>query len=254
MRQKFNARFFDFANHRYDRGSQTAQAMPLVVDLVPSGERAHVLATLVADIQAHNSHVTAGDIGYHYVVDALLEGNRSDVLYEMLERNDRPSYGFQLAHGATALTEAWDANPRSSQDHFMLGDAEEWFYRGLGGIEVNFASRTPTQLVLRPRPVGTLQWVRTSYESVWGRVESNWKRGSEKTDYDLLIPANSTATVIIETASPKSLRVTGKDAVRAVGLIKATARRDTIELVVGSGEYQITADNCWRKHLLTAVN
>jgi alpha-L-rhamnosidase len=243
VQQSFNARFFDSANHRYDRGSQAAQAMPLVVGLVPRSERARVLATLVADIQAHNNHVTAGDIGYHYVVDALLEGNRSDVLYEMLERTDSPSYGFQLAQGATALTESWDANPRSSQDHFMLGHAEEWFYRGLSGIEVDFALEPPSQLVLRPHSVGTLQWVRTSYESVWGRVESKWQRGSAQIEYDFLIPANATASLVIETASPQSLRVGGRDAAHAAGVVKATLGPDTIELVVGSGRYQITADS-----------
>ncbi len=99
-----------------------------------------MLEALVADFRAHNNHVTAGDVGFHYVVDALLEGGRSDVLYDMLERTDTPSYGYQLAKGATALTEAWDADPNSSQDHFMLGHAEEWFYRGLGGINVDLSA------------------------------------------------------------------------------------------------------------------
>jgi hypothetical protein len=97
VRQSFNARFFDAANHRYDKGSQTAQAMPLVVGLVPEDERSRVLDALIADIRAHENHVTAGDVGFHYVVDALLEGGCSDVLYDMLERTDTPSYGYQLA-------------------------------------------------------------------------------------------------------------------------------------------------------------
>ena len=54
-------------------------------------------------------------------------------------RTDSPSYGYQLAQGATALTEAWDSNPNSSQDHFMLGHAEEWFYRGLAGIDFDLS-------------------------------------------------------------------------------------------------------------------
>ena len=246
--QSFNARFFDSANHRYDRGSQAAQAMSLVVGLVPGSERANVLATLVADIQAHNNHVTAGDIGYHYVVDALLEGNRSDVLYQMLKRTDSPSYGFQVAQGATALTEAWDANPRSSQDHFMLGHAEEWFYRGLSGIEVDFASEPPTQLVLRPHPVSALRWVRTSYESAWGRVESNWQLGPAQSKYEFLIPANALATIVIETTSPQSLRVGGEDVAHAPGVVKTTVEPDVVKLVVGSGRYRITADNAASKH------
>ena len=57
----------------------------------------------------------------------------------MLSRTDSPSYGYQLKQGATTLTEAWDADPRSSQNHFMLGAAEEWFYRGLAGIDLDLS-------------------------------------------------------------------------------------------------------------------
>ncbi len=39
VRKDFNARFFDAAGQRYDKGSQTAQAMPLAVGLVPEDER-----------------------------------------------------------------------------------------------------------------------------------------------------------------------------------------------------------------------
>ena len=120
-KQTFNARFFHADTNQYDTGSQTANAMPLVTGLVPEDRRTAVLANLVTDIHAHHDHVTAGDIGFHYVVRALTDGDRSDVLLAMLSRTDAPSYGAQLAHGATTLTEAWDANPNSSQDHFMLG-------------------------------------------------------------------------------------------------------------------------------------
>jgi alpha-L-rhamnosidase len=243
VRNDFNARFFDAANHRYDKGSQTAQAMPLVVGLAPDDERAHILDTLVADIRAHNNHVTAGDIGFHYVVNALLEGGRSDVLYDMLERTDAPSYGYQLAQGATALTEAWDANPSSSQDHFMLGHAEEWFYRGLGGINIDFTAEPSRRLVLRPQIVGKLSEVHTRYVSTWGPIESNWRRGAAQTEYDFTIPANAQATVEVLTASTEALRVDGAVAAQAPGIISSKIEPGKVELVLGSGHYRITAPN-----------
>jgi hypothetical protein len=147
----FNRHFYKEDQKNYDRGSQTALAMPLVLGLVPDEDRAAVLDNLVADIRSHNNHVTAGDIGFHYVVSALLDGGRSDVLYGMLSRTDSPSYGYQLAQGATTLTEAWDANPRHSQNHFMLGHAEEWFYRGLAGIDFDLSR--PEEQWLRIRPL-----------------------------------------------------------------------------------------------------
>jgi hypothetical protein len=65
-------------------------------------------------------------------------------MLDMLERTDSPSYGYQLAKDATSLTEAWDANPSASQDHFMLGHAEKWFYRGLGGLTSISRPKAPT--------------------------------------------------------------------------------------------------------------
>ena len=136
VRDSFNRHMLHSDTATYDRGSQTAQAMPLVLGLVPENLRQAVLDNLVKDIRDHGNHVTDGDIGFHYVVRALTDNGRSDVLFDMLARNDSPSYGYQLQRGATTLTEAWDTNPRSSQNHFMLGHAEEWFYRGLAGINV----------------------------------------------------------------------------------------------------------------------
>jgi hypothetical protein len=211
--------------------------------LAPEDERKQVLDALIADIRRHNDHVTAGDIGFHYVVDALLDGGRSDVLYDMLERTDAPSYGYQLAQGATALTEAWDANPNSSQDHFMLGHAEEWFYRGLGGINIDFSAEPHRQLVLRPQIVGKLSEVRTSYVSAWGPIESNLKRGAAQTEYEFTIPANATATVELTTASSRDVRIDGRDASNAPGVISAKATSDEVEFVLGSGHYRITAAN-----------
>ncbi len=144
---------------------------------------AAVLEALVKDIRAHQNHTTSGEVGYHYEVDALLEGGRSDVLLDMLERTDAPSYGYILAQGATSLTEGWDGG--HSQDHFMLGSAEEWFYRGLGGINVDLSREGAERLVLHPAVVGKIAWVRTRYESAMGLIESDWQRGATVTTYSV---------------------------------------------------------------------
>ncbi len=239
VRSSFNAHFFDAAHHRYDKGSQTAQAMPLAVGLVPNEERQAVLRALVNDIRAHQNHVTAGDIGFHYVVNALMAGGRSDVLLDMLERTDAPSYGYQLAQGATALTEAWDANPNSSQDHFMLGHAEEWFYRGLAGISVDLSKQGARRLVLRPAVVGNLHWVRASYRSALGPVSSEWTREGGQTVYTFGVPANATATIELTTNSPQAVTVNGAQASKATGVTSVRRDGGRIEIIVRSGRYQV---------------
>jgi hypothetical protein len=248
VRTAFNKRFFDAARHRYDKGSQTAQAMPLVLGLVPDDERGAVLDALVSDIRAHGNHVTAGDVGYHYVVDALLDGGRSDVLLDMLERTDKPGYGYQLAQGATSLTEAWDANPKSSQDHFMLGHAEEWFFRGLGGINIDFSRKGAERLVFRPETVGNLAWVRARYQSALGVVESTWKRRPTNTTYELNIPVNSTGTIELNAALPEDVTVNGAPASKATGVISVKQMERRIQIVAGSGHYRVNCVNPRETH------
>jgi hypothetical protein len=195
VRTAFNARFYHSDTHQYDTGSQTANAMPLVLGLVPEPDRAAVLANLVADIHAHSDHVTAGDIGFHYVVRALTDGNESDVLYAMLSRTDPPSYGAQLAHGATTLTEAWDANPNSSQDHFMLGHAEEWFYRGLAGIDIDLSRPPGSQIEIRPAVPGDLRSVSATFHSALGPIASAWTRTGDTLRMDITLPTRARITV-----------------------------------------------------------
>ena len=243
VRIAFNSRFFDATRHRYDKGSQTAQAMPLVLGLVSEEERAAVLDALVADIRARGNHVSAGDIGYHYVVDALLDGGRSDVLLDMLERTDKPGYGYQLAQGATSLTEAWDANPKSSQDHFMLGHAEEWFYRGLGGINIDFTEKGAGRLVFRPETVGNLAWVRTRYQSALGLVESSWQRGPTNTVYDFNIPVNSTGTIEVTAAAAEAVTVNGAPVSKAPGVISVKRTAGRLQIVAGSGHHRVCSVN-----------
>lgn len=244
VREIFNARFFDAAQHRYDKGSQTAQAMPLALGLVPEGQRQAVLDALVKDIRAHQNHTTSGEVGYHYEVEALLEGGRSDVLLDMLERTDAPSYGYILAQGATALTEAWDGG--HSQDHFMLGSAEEWFYRGLGGMNVDLARGGAKRLVLHPVLAGKIQWARAHYRSALGEVESEWHRGATETIYTFTIPVNATAEIEIDSAAAGMASVNGVPAAHAAGVLETHIEGGRLEMTVGSGTYEVRVANLAR--------
>jgi hypothetical protein len=194
----FEGKFYDRTTGLYGGGSQTALAMPLVFGLAPEARRAKLIDALVADVRAHGNHPTAGDVGHRFLLHALQQAGRSDVIYDMAAQEEPPSYGAQLRAGATALTEAWDGNPRSSQNHCMLGHLEEWFYSGLAGIQPDPAAPGFRHFFLHPQVVGDLEWVRAAWRSARGTIRSEWRRGAAGVEYTFEIPAGATATAVID--------------------------------------------------------
>ena len=200
VRAAFNAAFFDAAAGGYATLSQTSNAIPLAMGLVPADRRADVLASLVADVRAKGN--TSGDVGFRYVLRALVEGGRSDVILALATDPTRPGYAYQIARGATSLPESWDANPSNSQNHFMLGQLTEWLYGDLAGIAPVDGFR---RFRIRPTPVAGLTWVKASYRSDYGLIESAWRRVGDAVVYDVSIPPNTTASVELPGAAARTL-------------------------------------------------
>jgi hypothetical protein len=239
VRAAFNAAFYHAGRGSYDTGSQTANAMPLALGMTPAGQEGRVLDALVADIRARGDHVSAGDIGFHYVVRALAEHGRPDVLHAMLSRTDAPSYGAQIAAGATALTENWDPSHGGSQNHFMLGHALGWLYGGLGGVTVDFWRTDAPPIRIAPQCVPGLESASVEYRSVLGPIRSMWTREGRRMRFEVDIPAGNDATIVLP-AVLSQLREGRAPAARAHSVTRAVERDGATELTVGSGRYRFT--------------
>jgi hypothetical protein len=241
VKAAFNRDLFRPDTGVYATGSQTANAMPLVLGLVEPTRAPAVLDAIVADIRARGDALSAGDVGYRYLLRALADGGRSDVVFTMNNQSEKPGYGYQLARGATSLTEAWNADPRSSQNHFMLGQITEWFYHDLAGIQPDASAPGFRRFVIKPAFVGDLTWVRASYDSPQGKITSAWRRTADRLELDLVITPNTSASVHVPAADPHQVMESGKAAYRAKGI--RLLRHDSGHAVftVGSGTYRFTA-------------
>jgi len=125
----------------------------------------------------------------------------------------------------------------------MLGHAEEWFYRGLGGIDIDFSRPKDRRLLLRPYAPAKIGSVHTRYDSAFGSIASGWMHNGGNTIYFFDIPANTTATVELRTASPGSVTVNKASAAKAAGVLSSREENGKIEMVLGSGQYRIQAAN-----------
>lgn len=195
VKKAFNEKYFNPQTKQYATGSQAANAMALYMDLVEPSERNAVIANLVKDIRDRGNALTAGDIGYRYVLRALEDAGRSDIIFDMNSRTDVPGYGYQLAHGATALTESWQAYPSVSNNHFMLGHLMEWFYAGLCGIKQADDAVAYNKIELHPQPVGDITNASATYHSVYGPVKVSWKKNGRIFSLMASIPPNTKATI-----------------------------------------------------------
>ncbi len=197
IKEAFNQRFYKAKKKLYSTGSQTAMAMPLSLGMVPAGDEQQVLQNLIDSIHSNNNEITAGDIGFHYLVDALTKYGASELLFEMNNRDDVPGYGYQLEKGATSLTESWMSLPSKSMNHLMLGHLMEWFYKGLGGIQQNDQSVGYKHVVIYPEIVEDIDFVKASYESPYGTIQSDWEKKADHLILNVEIPFNTTAKIYL---------------------------------------------------------
>lgn len=239
IKDAYNATFYHSEKGCYDRNSQTANAMSLYMGLAEEKNRPGVLASLVADIRGRGNALTAGDVGYRFVLQTLTAAGLSQVIYDMNSRYDVPGYGMNLAKGATALTESWQAYRDVSNDHMMLGHLMEWLFDGVGGIGQEEESVAYKHLTIHPQMVGDLHSARTSYDTPYGRVTCEWSRGEGRCTLRLTLPAGSDATVVLP-ASPQGAVTDYGVPVESQGDIRITDRsQGEVTLHVVSGSYLI---------------
>jgi hypothetical protein len=247
----FNSTYYSSANGYYATGSQTAQALPLYLGLVNPTNQAAVVSALVANVNAQG--LTAGDIGHRYLLRALADMGRSDVVYSLHGGTNDPGYGYILNQGATALTEAWDANPADSQDHFMLGHITEWFYHDLAGIQLDPSAPGFQNVIIKPAFVSGITSASANYNSVRGTIISSWTCTNNQATLNVTIPVGSSGTIYLPllgnlttnlvvqesgTTIWQKGEVAGSSAGTTYSQVQGSGSQTYMIWTIGSGSYQ----------------
>jgi alpha-L-rhamnosidase len=241
VKKAFNKKFFHPETDNYATGSQTSNAMPLELGMAPASARAGLLKNIIQDIRSHGNEMTTGEVGHPYLLRVLADAGRSDVIFAMHSRANALGYGYILSQGATTLTEGWKAERRFSQNHFMLGHIEDWFYRGLAGINQTPGSVGYEKIVIRPQPVGNITWCKASYKSVRGEIRSDWSVKNGRFHLDVTLPPDTTDQVYVPARSAEGVTESGQPAEKAPGVHFLQMRDGYAVYQVGSGTYHFIA-------------
>ena len=240
IRKAFNKEFLNPETKVYSTGSQTAYAMPLYFGMVDDSIRNEVTANLVNSIKENKNALTAGDIGYRYLLRALEQEGYSQLIFDMNSRTDVPGYGYQLSKGATSLTESWAGLRDVSNNHMMLGHLMEWFFSGIGGIRQMTGSIAFNQILIAPEIVGDITWAETSIQTVHGEISSFWKVSGSDFSLKVKIPANCRATIEMPQIDPEKIHENGIPVGSSENMRIEEISNGRLHLEITSGEYNFT--------------
>ena len=80
----------------------------------------------------------------------------------------------------------------------MFGVVTEWFYKWLGGIQLDINSPGFKNFIIRPFVPKGLDSIDSNYNSIYGEIVSNWKKNkSNEISYEITIPKNSSARIYL---------------------------------------------------------
>ncbi len=241
VKEAYNAKFFNPETAQYDNNTVTANMLSLQLGLVPAGYEERVFANIVEKTEGDcKGHVSAGVLGIQHLMRGLTHHGNLELAYRIVTNDTYPSWGYMIKKGATTIWELWNgdtANPAmNSRNHVMLlGDLLVWFYEDLAGIKNDPSSVAFKKIIMEPVFPEKLAYVDASYDSPYGVIGSNWKRDGDRLEWNIEIPANTTATV----------KLPAKFGVKADGIAGVHSSGEaggilTVEL--GSGKYTLRSE------------
>jgi len=231
-----HAKYYKANEKMYDSGRELDQALPLALGVVPEALRGGVQKSLEDIIMVKNKgHLDTGMLGTFFLFQSLRETGRNDLAFTMANQEDYPGWGYLLSQGATTFGEQWDGY--WSQIHACFLNPGGWMYQGLAGILPDESGPGFKKIIIKPAIVGDITWVKCSYDSVHGKIVSNWKLETRNLKLDVTIPINTTATVYVPAKDEAGVTESGKPTDQVKGVKFLRMENNAAVYAVGSGQY-----------------
>lgn len=248
IKQAYNKEFFDPETNQYAGGTQTANAFSLYLGMVPDDREQAVLENLIDNIvNEHDGHLWAGIIGINALEQVLADYGYADVMYGIATKTTWPSWGYQIANGATTVWERFEVSSSCSLNMKMLGSVEKFFYKDIAGIAHTLPGYA--DIAIKPYIVGDLTHAKASVKTVRGIVSSQWQKDGKTLRLDVRIPVNSRAKVSVPKVGLTDVTVReggnnvwedGEFVAGITGIASGSESQVYVTFDVGSGLYEFT--------------
>ena len=242
--------------------TETAYALALFVDLIPQNLRVKSGKILADKLRAgeteENSGMTTGFLGTRPLLPVLTSVGENDLAVKHFQSRKFPSWGYEVAQGAKTIWEHWDSYTKAhgfggmdgkqnasmnSFAHYSFGAVGEWMINELAGIQSDGPGYD--KIIIHPHPPTPgsnpdhepIHWVKAHYDSIHGRITSNWKRAQDKFELEVKIPANTTATIYLPASSADKITESGRPLAKVKGIRMLRVEDSRVVIAVDSGSY-----------------
>lgn len=185
-----------FRRDRMPKDIMGACVMAFAFDLIPEEFQDEYHDRLVALIHQNGDRLDTGFLATPFLLDVLWNLGEKELALTILWQDQRPSWLYEVDHGATTIWEAWDADNAKREhryvsfDHYAFGCVDDFVCRKIAGISVDDAEHR--HFHIEPYPTERLTCCKRSWESESGKVTVEWNPDG----LQVQIPANTTATVV----------------------------------------------------------
>ena len=248
IKAAFDQRYVSADGH-IQGGTQCAYCMALRFNLLPDEMRPQAAQYLEDDVKAHDNHLTTGFIGVSYLLPALCSGDKIDTAYSVFLQDTFPSWLFSVKHGATTIWERWDGwTPEkgfqdpimNSFNHYSLGSCGEWMFNTVAGIGVDADQPGFKHIIIRPRPGDDMTQAEGTFDSIHGKISTNWILRNGEFLLHVVIPIDTTATIYLPAASASSVHEGGRSATSRPEIKALPDGQGGARFLVGSGDYNFS--------------
>ena len=196
IKKAINEKYLNRETGIYASGTQTELSVPLQWEVVPDDMIPLVAKNLALKVEESDFHLDVGVLGAKALLNALSENGYPEVAYKVAVQDTYPSWGWWIVNGATTLLENWDLDAERdiSDNHMMFGEIGAWFFKGLGGIYPDAANPGFKHIILLPYFEKDLAHFKAEFKSPYGTIVSDWEWNGDIVTYNVVIPANSSAT------------------------------------------------------------
>jgi alpha-L-rhamnosidase len=227
--------FFNADKNSYANGTQLYEALPVLVGVTPPAFRPAVLDRLASEILVKKKgHVDTGIHGTYYLIKTLVNQDRNDLVFPIVNQKTYPGWGYMLEKGATTIWEEWNGD--NSHLHSSFISVGSWFIEGVAGIQLDPDHPGYQHFFIRPGIVGDLIFAKGEFLSPYGKIVSDWKVTNDGWTLTVEVPANATATVFLPTDDASSVTEGGQPIGQAAG-VQIGKSGNRVLAKVGSGRY-----------------